>query len=260
MIRRHLLLSLVISVASTAFVGACSKSDKRGPEPGEIPESVAVAAARVTLGLPSAPARKEAEVAPFTIARSPVTVWHYRRCVDAGGCSAVPAGRCADPSTKLGSTSERPEADRLPMSCVTVAEAQAYCAWVGGRLPNAAEWLFATRGNTPSPYPWGDAPLTCERHPEAKADCCTGDCALPKTHAVGTHAAGASPSGVNDALLSRGELVAPWADTFFGACAAPHAACVAYGHSPAALDGFAPANEQEPIHETTFRCAWEVSR
>jgi formylglycine-generating enzyme required for sulfatase activity len=34
--------------------------------------------------------------------------------------------------------------------------ADAFCHWVGGRLPTADEWLAAAQGPLPRLYPWGD--------------------------------------------------------------------------------------------------------
>lgn len=56
--------------------------------------------------------------------------------------------------------------DALPMNCVGWAEAQAFCAWDGGRLPTLAEIEFVRRwwdraevdpaGAAGRAYPWGD--------------------------------------------------------------------------------------------------------
>src|SRR5688500_1221908 len=42
-----------------------------------------------------------------------------------------------------------------PVVLVTRADAVAFCAWVGARLPTGAEWEAAARGDDERPWPWG---------------------------------------------------------------------------------------------------------
>jgi len=45
---------------------------------------------------------------------------------------------------------------RMPVTHVNFADAEAYCAWAGVRLPTEAEYQHAVRGSGKDPYPWGD--------------------------------------------------------------------------------------------------------
>jgi hypothetical protein len=124
------------------------------------------------------------------IDRTEVTARDYRACVSAKVCSpALAAGACNFDA-----------ADDLPINCVRIEQARAYCAWAGGKLPDDAEWFAAARGSDETrPYPWGKTKPTCAR--AVLKGCAEGP--LP----VATRGAGRSPSGAHDLIGNVREWV-----------------------------------------------------
>lgn len=109
-------------------------------------------------------------IAPFTIARQPVTRQQFKDFLDATGreTPALDDDDCG-PGTDDPPAGDGPSAAHL-MACVSWSDASAYVAWLGStsgvafRMPRAAEWEYAV---TPLDLP----PILLSRLSEWVADC-----------------------------------------------------------------------------------------
>ncbi len=77
-----------------------------------------------------------------------------------------------------------------PVVKVTFNDAQAFCAWMGKRLPTEEEWEKAARGTDQRDFPWGDLWDTTRANVKLSG--------LRGTAAVGSFSGGASPYGAED--------------------------------------------------------------
>jgi formylglycine-generating enzyme required for sulfatase activity len=126
----------------------------------------------------------------YSIGKYEVTNEQFSQCVKAGFCK-TPRGGAVMPA-------------KYPANSKTWIQADAFCTWIGMRLPTEAEWEKAARGNSDTrAFPWGDQSPDCTL--ANYTETCVGE-----TVEVGRYPAGASPYGVMDMAGNVEEWVNDW--------------------------------------------------
>jgi len=139
----------------------------------------------------------------------------------------------------------------LPISNVGPGDAEAFCRRQRGRLPTAAEWVWAAAGAAARRYPWGNSGLVCRR---AAFGLVQGPCASapaqPTAELVGSRPDGATPEGVQDLAGN----VAEWTREADGGYAARGGSF--RSTSAAELKSWAALGDRDKALHIGFRCAY----
>jgi formylglycine-generating enzyme required for sulfatase activity len=169
-------------VAPTAALGQAGNRTRNALEVGQTfkecrncPEMVVLPAGKVTIGSPAdEPLRRDNEPQKeivfrnaFAIAKTAVTWDQWEACVRDRACDGI----AIDTALRTGGNGQ-PNPDykdygrgTRPVVGVSWYDAQAFVGWLNAktgeddayRLPSEAEWEYAARAGTTTPWPWGTA-------------------------------------------------------------------------------------------------------
>ena len=139
----------------------------------------------------------------FWIDKFEVTNALYKKCEDAGKCSTPSDRKSYTRDSYYGNS----QFDNYPVIYISWNDANAFCTWVGRRLPTEAEWEKAARGTEKWTYSWGN---TFDKNLLNSSEGGRGD-----TTAVGSYPSGANPYGALDMSGNVWEWVADWYDSYY---------------------------------------------
>lgn len=113
----------------------------------------------------------------FAVGAHEVTLEEWEACVNDGGCSSIPL------ESQDGSAT-----GKQPVTHVTWHEANGYTDWLSGRtgmvyrLPSEAEWEYAARANTTTPYYSGVAITSKQANFDGRYDWRVGSALTPDVY------------------------------------------------------------------------------
>ncbi len=166
-------------------------------------------------------------VAPFRLDVAEVTLARFGSC---DGCSS----HAGEPGQ--------------PVTGVTPPQAQAFCERRHGRLPTAAEWVWAAAGSAARRFAWGNSGLVCRR---AAFGLARGPCA----DGGGPELAGSRPDGASpEGVLDLAGNVAEWTNEADASYAARGGSF--RSTSAAELKSWAALGDHDKALHIGFRCAY----
>ena len=124
------------------------------------------------------PAHEVTFIEGYFISKYELTEATYAACEIAGVC-----------------TNLNQDGNEQPQANISWNEAQTVCSWLGGQLPNEAEWEYAASGPIHRLYPWGSVAADCELAIMSNG---TYGCGQNRTWDVGSKPKGASYVGAMD--------------------------------------------------------------
>ncbi len=134
--------------------------------------------------------------------KTEITVKQYQECVNAGKCDK-PYGKNFLKGCNWGYT----DRDSHPINCVDWNQAEAFCRWVGGRLPTAQEWEAEASDGGIRKYPWGNETPSCDYAIWSQGG---KGCGKDSTWPVCSKPRGNSVSGLCDIAGNVWELTSSW--------------------------------------------------
>ena len=96
---------------------------------------------------------------------------------------------------------------KYPVIGVEKKDAEAFCEWIGGRLPTESEWLSEATDNWKRSWPWGNDALSCGHAVVGRNKYTEWPCAGTGYNTVCTKPAGYSKSGLCDMVGNVHEIV-----------------------------------------------------
>jgi len=192
-------------VKSKVGQGVYYEKSKLADEPNEMKN---IAAGKFIMGsnerLSDEGPQHEVDLKAFAIDIYEVTNGQYKKFIDATGRRS--------PSHFRNRTYPKGKVDH-PVTFVNWEDANAYCQWVGKRLPTDQEWEKAARGADGRTYPWG------EEFANEKANTPLRWKSLGKfgdTMPVGFFEGGISPHGIYDMSGNVWEWTSSWYKAYPG--------------------------------------------